>query len=474
MGAVLAIGSGALLAGCGPEQPWVNELVSATSAGAPANNTSSFPTLSPDGDLVAFSSYATDLVPGAGGGDMFLGDLDTGEVSLVSAADDGNGGGDGATSGGARFSDDGSTLVFGSYAGNLTPDSADQQLGGQDVFARDLATGEITLLSLNRDGVDTATGDSSPADVTTDGGLVLIDSFATDLVAGDGNNGSDLLVRDVAAGTTTPVSATPSGGTGNGPSGSPSFFTADGSAVVFPSYASDLVATDTNGHWDVFIRDLATGTTRLVSTNADGADSAGGDSFPVGVSPDGERVYFSSGASDFGPTDTNGGADLYAHDLATGANDLITTNAAGTDSPESGSHYFTLSQDGTKAAFVTSAADLGPVDGDHCVAQWNPVPVAGPCPDAYVKDLTTGVTELVTANAEGTDSAGRGRTLQSLRFSADGHHLGFTTGDAGLAPATATGSGTSTCGTWSPTGRRSCPTPPTRAAPATAPPRARG
>ncbi len=117
-------------------------------------------------------------------------------------------------------------------------------------------------------------------------------------------------------------------GSGNGVSFNPVFST-DGRFVAFSSGASDLVANDTNGTEDVFVRDLQTGTTTLVSINRTGTGSNGGSSDPV-ISADDRFVAFLSDASDLVANDTNNTTDMFVRDLQTGTTTLVSVNRAGT------------------------------------------------------------------------------------------------------------------------------------------------
>src|SRR5206468_11170422 len=133
----------------------------------------------------------------------------------------------------------------------------------------------------------------------------------------NGPSGADIFVRDLTAKTTSLVSASIAGtqGVAGGDGGSISpVITPDGRYVVFVSNASDLVATDTNGFTDVFVRNLQTGTTTLVSVNSAGTDSGNGHSGIVGVpsiTPDGRFVAFASVASDLVSNDSNDTADIF-------------------------------------------------------------------------------------------------------------------------------------------------------------------
>jgi Tol biopolymer transport system component len=130
------------------------------------------------------------------------------------------------------------------------------------------------------DGAGTATGNRSSGDlgaysISADGRYIVFSSDASDLVPNDANGQTDVFVRDMATGVTRLVSATPTGVSGNSTSWGGSI-SGNGRYVLFTSHASDLILNDTNGAADVFVRDLQTDTTRLVSrdrTNATGGNA---------------------------------------------------------------------------------------------------------------------------------------------------------------------------------------------------------
>jgi Tol biopolymer transport system component len=107
-------------------------------------------------------------------------------------------------------------------------------------------------------------GDSNNPSISTDGRYVTFYSAAANLVAGDTNGMFDIFMRDRQTGTTTLVSRDSTGVEGDGDSQYPSI-SADGRYVAFQSYATNLVAGDTNGKTDIFVRDRQTGTTTRVS-----------------------------------------------------------------------------------------------------------------------------------------------------------------------------------------------------------------
>jgi uncharacterized repeat protein (TIGR01451 family) len=428
------------MSGCGPEQPWVSELVSAAGDGSGAGNDNSWqPVMSPGGRYVAFDSWATNLGPvdDNGSSDVYLRDLRTGEVSLVSVTPSG------AAAGGrswrAVFSADDSTVAFNSTAPDIVPDGQGPA-EREHIYVRDLASGVTRLVTENAAGTGRANWGGQTEGVSADGNLVLFTSYASDLVPNDANEAEDVFLRDVAAGTTTLVSVNAAGTSPEqGAAIGGPWLGPDGRTVVFGSISDDIAAHDTNGAYDVFVRDLAAGTTRLLSANADGTDTAGGDTWVQGLSPDGRTALVYSEADDLGPPDTNGTPDVFTYDLATGEPTLVSVNAAGTSSAAGSSMFPAFSRDATMVVFQSTASDFGPVDSP-CVNGYRPPPEpqpTGPCPDLYVRDLVVGTTTLVTTNPEGTDSNRRsgGREYRGATFSPDGTRVLFETPAGGLGPA---------------------------------------
>src|SRR5437899_1862251 len=169
------------------------------------------------------------------------------------------------------FSSDGRYVVFVSQANNLVTN--DDPAPYLDVFVRDLTTSNTTLVSVNSSGRGGGQGNSNFPTISSNGQFVAFASEADNLVANDTNRASDVFVRDLVSGVTTLVSVDVAG-TGSAAaccshviaplSGHP-VISANGRWVAFESLATDLVANDTNGLSDLFVRDLQTGATLLVS-----------------------------------------------------------------------------------------------------------------------------------------------------------------------------------------------------------------
>ena len=240
-----------------------------------------------------------------------------------------------------------------------------------------------TRISIASDGTE-ANGDSGDPAMSSDGRYVAFWSTASNLVAGDTNGYADIFVRDRELGITTRISVASDGGEGNGIS-TGSAISADGRYVTFISTASNLVAGDTNGATDLFVHDRLTGTTQRVSTAFDGSE-ANGDSYESAISADGRYIAFSSYASNLVPNDTNGGWDIFVFDQATKATSRVSVSSAGTEAMignGEGSGRPSISGDGRYVAFESGATNLVAAPNNGAIG-------------AYVHDRSTGTTLCVS------------------------------------------------------------------------------
>ena len=335
-------------------------------AGAGGDGFASEPAISADGRFVAFASTADNLSTADGpASDVFVRDTTANATILISRASGAVGaGGDGASSAPA-ISADGRFVAFTSSAGNLS--AADGT--ATDVFVRDTATNQTILVS-RVPGAGGAGGDgpsSAPA-VSGDGRLVVFASTADNLSAEDDDTVGDVFVRDLAAGATTLVSRAtgPAGFPGDGSSAAPAL-SADGRVVAFRSGADNLSAEDEDGgdDTDVFVRDLAAGTTTLVS-RATGAGGAGGDgpSEVAAVSGDGRVVAFESDADNLSAADGDGVVDVFVRDVVAGTT-LLVSRAPGADgfAGDGPSSAPAVAPEGRFVAFQSDAANLSAEDG---------------------------------------------------------------------------------------------------------------
>lgn len=331
-------------------------------AGAPADADAAAPTISGDGRYVAFASGASNLSTADAdpAGDVFVRDTKTDATILVSRASGTSGAAADAGSGSPAISADGRHVAFSSYATNLVAPALPQH--STQYYLRDLDTGVNVLVS-RADGAGGALGDDNDPfggartmAVSADGSRVAFMSWADNLSAADEDSTQDIFVRDVAAGTTTLVSrAGTDGPGGNGNSDTPSI-SDDGKLVAFASGATNLVAGVEDG--EVYVRGDG-GPTRLVSRapGADGAPADGGAESPS-LSGDGRFVAFSSSSSNLLPQeDLNFQSHIYRRELAADALDLVDRADDGRPA-DAASRAPWLSRDGRYAAFTSEASNL--------------------------------------------------------------------------------------------------------------------
>jgi Tol biopolymer transport system component len=229
----------------------------------------------------------------------------TTEVSVDAAGQQANGGSSfPAISAGGRF------VAFESRASNLVPGDTNHRA---DVFVRDRLAQVTRRVSVGPGGRQ-GNGESSEPVTSADGRFVAFTSLASNLVSGDTNGtyGYDVFVRDRMAQVTRRVSVGPGGQQANRASYSPAI-SADGRFVTFLSAASNLVAGDTNGDTDVFVRDRVAQLTRRVSVGP-GGHQANEDSFDSAISAHGRFVAFGSLAGNLVAGDTNHTYDVFVRD----------------------------------------------------------------------------------------------------------------------------------------------------------------
>lgn len=202
--------------------------------------------LSADGRYVVFNSDVDALADGV---DVYLMDLVTGATERMDVSSAGAVADEGSALGPA-ISGNGRYVAFSSGASNLVPGDTNAQT---DLFVRDRLAGTTRRVSLSPAGVQ-ANGASGSGTLSADGRYVAFDTAATNLVPGDTNDANDVLVRDQRTGALIRASLSYRGEQPNDfVAGA---LSADGRHVVLLSQASNLVPHDTNGVMDVFARAL--------------------------------------------------------------------------------------------------------------------------------------------------------------------------------------------------------------------------
>ena len=336
------------------------ELISVNSSEVQANLASLEPVITPDGRYVAFRSFATNLDGGAGGtqGNVFVRDRQSGTTSRVSFT--GPFGGDGGHS--ASISDNGQTVVFLSEVNGAT-----------QVFLFDRAAGplvEPTTLITQSLAFGVGNADSGPPVLTSNGGLVFFHTAASnlldvngDLIADDLNGLTDIYRWTRATGELEILVS------GNGHSFNPDV-SANGSALVFESDATNLINDDNNGRRDIFRVSGTgdnTGNAALIS-HVRGPNNqiiqGNGDSFTPSISDSGRFVAFATASSNFVSADADGTTDIY---VADNARDLLILLSYHDDTREVGNGNSTMpevSADGSLVVFSSVASNLHPGDAN--------------------------------------------------------------------------------------------------------------
>lgn len=390
-------------------QAWTT-LVS-SSAGVPGAGASHYPDLSADGALCAFSSAATDLVPGDTNAveDIFVRDLELPAPERVSVSSSG------LEADGPSFfpalSADGRFVAFQSYAANLMLGDTN---GRVDTFVRDRWLGLTERVSVSSTG---AQGAHPPVMLqpferlqvlSADGRFVAFVSLHANLVVGDTNSTYDIFVRDRALHTTERVNVGPGGVQANAQSWQPAI-SADGRFVAFGSGASNLVAGDTNSASDVFVVNRLSGALELVSVALGGGVGSHGAGRPV-LSSDGRFVAFIGLSPNYVPFDTNGADDAFVRDRLLGSTERVSVATGGGEAL--GPVYtVALSSDARFALFTTSSDLLAPGDSDQRS-------------DAFVRDRVAHTTTLVSLDASDANIAPH---ATRGAVSGDGRWLAFDT-----------------------------------------------
>jgi Tol biopolymer transport system component len=387
-------------------------------AGAVQGDGSSFASsISADGQAVAFTSTSSNLVPGDTNDtyDAFVRGWPCGITRRVSVSSTGEQG-DRPTTGIPQLSADGRYVAFASLASNLVPQDTNN---AADLFWRDLSAGVTRRVDLGASGGQ-QDGGVLGYSMSANGGFVAFVTPAS-LVPGDTNGNYDVYLRDVWHGTTRRVSVSSTGAEANAGSFAGPAISADGRFVAFGSYASNLVAGDSNDVSDVFLRDTWQGTTRRISLSASGAQADGEVSGSLAITPDGRFVAFGSYASNLVPADTNGRPDVFLRDILHGSTERVNVSTAGAQSTGQPYNAPSVSADGHLVGFVAMAADL--------------VPGGGPGGDTYVRDLRRHTTERLSVTADGEPADGVSDYVGAPFLSAGGRYATFASTASNLVPA---------------------------------------
>ncbi len=338
-------------------------------------------------------------------------------TSLVSVnSSGGQGTGDSTQNAGSRVSADGRFVTFVSSAPNLV---AGDTNGVADVFVRDTVLNTTVRVSLDSFGVQ-GNGDCLYPSISADGHFVVFASAASNLVPGDTNLVNDLFLPDMTSGSTTRISLDSSFAQANDRTGAGSI-SADGHYVAFQSGASNLVVGDTNGQWDIFVRNTWANTTTRISVDSTGLVQSNDFSGLASISGDGKNVVFQSIATNLVSGDTNAAQDIFLHNMTTGSTTRVSVSSSGVQ----GNGPCTcacISADGNFVAFGSYASNLVSKDKGN----WE---------DVFVRNLATGAMTLVSAStsgSQGNNNSGSGNGT-SVSISGDGRYVAFDSNATNLA-----------------------------------------
>jgi len=168
-----------------------------------------------------------------------------------------------------------------------------------------------------------ANGASYDVGISADGTNIVFTSVANNLVLNDTNQVTDIFIRNLQTNQTVIVSINSNNTEGNGPSYSPSI-SADGRYVAFVSEASNFMIGDTNGVADIFVRDLQANTITCISKTWNGM-LANGASRQPSISGDGRYIAYESDANNLVPNDTNFFSDVFLYDCVLGKVQKLST-----------------------------------------------------------------------------------------------------------------------------------------------------
>jgi hypothetical protein len=380
--------------------------------GAGADGDSYAPRQSTDNRYVAFESAAANLSgEDVDGGvyDIFRRDLQTGVLTLVSRATGAAGAGGASNSYLASISANGRYVAFESLADNLSADDNDLY---SNVYVRDLQENTTTLVSRANGAAGAGGNDHSyDASISADGRYVAFESVANNLSADDNDNYFNIFVRDLQENTTTLVSRGAGvAGTGADEDSYDASFSPDGSKVGFESLADNLSTEDNNTYKNAFVRNLDTNELTLVSRTSGGAPADGDSNDPEPTN--GNRVVFRSAADNLSGEDDDMYTNVFVRDLAAGTTTFV-SRGDGPDgvAPDASSYQATISDDGRRVAFRTTANNISGEDNNAYV-------------NIFVRDLISATTTLASRGTGASGPAADGSSYDPA-ISHDGAFVGF-------------------------------------------------
>jgi len=244
-----------------------------------------------------------------------------------------------------------------------------------------------TRVSTDASGQQATVAGSFAADIDASGTFIVFSSAAANLVATDSNGLSDIFLKNRLSGAITLISRNTLGASATGVSNAPSI-SADGLFVAFNSAAADLVAGDNNGRTDIFVYSVASSTIERISVNSAAVEGNGQSVGTPAISANGRFIAFESFASNLSVIDSDVIVDIFLRDRQTSSTVLLSQTSGGAlGSGPLGSNRPTINADGRYIAFESSRVLVA--DDDNFTG------------DIYLRDTQAGTTIRVNSSASG-------------------------------------------------------------------------
>jgi Tol biopolymer transport system component len=343
--------------------------------------------ISASGRFVLFTSAATNLVGGDTNGFTDVFVRDRRKRMTLRVNRSSAGAQANGGSGTAQISGNGRYVAFVSDADNLVPGDLN---GDSDIFVRDRKLGRTIRVSVSTGGAE-ADGSSDSPSISHDGRFVAFTSYATNLVAGDTNLMADVFVRDRKQRKTYRVSVGPGGVQANGESTICNAYapavSRDGLVVAFESTATNLIGSDTNGVRDVFVRDRSHKRTSRMNVGPGGSQSADSASY-CSLSGSGRRVVFESDGDDLVAGDTNDETDVFVRDRRLRKTIRASVRSNGRQAND-WHGYAGISPDGRFVTFQGPDSNIVPGDTNGS-------------DDVFVRDLRNKITKRISRSNQTT------------------------------------------------------------------------
>jgi Tol biopolymer transport system component len=392
-------------------QTHLTERVSVNSSGKQSNSYSEFPVISPDGKYVVFSSPASNLVLGDtnGGTDIFVYDRQYSFIERINTAQNGKESNNLSIS--ASISANGQYIAFDSMASNLVSNDTNN---ARDIFIKNKSDGSIKRINVNTT-LNQTNGESWEFSISSDGRYLVFSSKASNLVSGDNNGDWDIFIKDQKTGVIERITSTSNDGQINIINRKPKI-TSDGRFVVFFSNLSNLVSNDNNKKKDVFLYDRKNHIIKRISVNSNGIEG-NNDSISPSISDDGRYIVFNSMSSNLVKNDTNWTSDIFLYDAHSNIIKRININSKGVEC-DFDSSLPVISANGEYIAFESNASNLVPGDTNNKR-------------DVFVYNIQSGVITRVSINAQGIQGDG---DCSSPSISYSGRYVAFVSKSSNLVP----------------------------------------